>query len=147
MPLTRSDAWLTAEAISLIFLAMPLLILTWIELGRSLRAASPSARARRLVGLAFGVPQAMLGLTSAAAGLSLVGWVLYNSLVERQPQYTGGFLTFGIGPLLVVFGVAWLRDAFRRQPTPAGHATDPPQPTSASGPIARPAPSAGHPRG
>jgi hypothetical protein len=42
--------------------------------------------------------------------------VLYNTLVERQPEYTGGLMTLGVGPALVLFGMTWLRSAFRGQP-------------------------------
>ncbi len=69
----------------------------------------------RTLGVVMGVPQALLGLISAGVGLSIIGWVLYNTFIERQPQYSGGFLTLGIGPTLVLFGLAWVRSAFRNE--------------------------------
>lgn len=39
----------------------------------------------------------------AACGLAIIGWVIYNSLIRRLPEYTGGFLTFGLGPIMVFF--------------------------------------------
>lgn len=58
------------------------------------------------------VPQAIIGLASLCMGLGMIGWVLYNSLVERLPQYSGGFLTFGVSSMLVLFGFGLLRNAF-----------------------------------
>lgn len=114
MVITHSDTWLTVYALSLVFIAVPVLILCWIDLGRSFRVPTAS-RAVFLLGVILGVPQALLGAICVVAGVSIVGWVLYNSFIERLPHYSGGFLTFGIGPLLVVFGLAWLRDAFSKQ--------------------------------
>lgn len=48
----------------------------------------------------------------------MIGWVLYNTFIDRQPEYTGGFLTFGIGPILTLFGAFWIREAFTRQGIP-----------------------------
>lgn len=67
----------------------------------------------RLLGFAMGMPQALFGVGVAIIGLGIIGWVLYNSFVERQEQYSGGFMTLGMGPVLVLFGTAWLRSAFR----------------------------------
>jgi len=60
------------------------------------------------------IPRVLGGLLSIILGLSIIGWVLYNSFVETQPEYSGGFLTFGIGPTLVLVGAYWLRTAFTR---------------------------------
>lgn len=58
------------------------------------------------------LPQAIVGLVSLCMGLGMIGWVLYNSLVERLPQYSGGFLAFGVSLMLVLFGFGLLRNAF-----------------------------------
>ena len=64
----------------------------------------------------MGVPQALFGLLCAFSGMAIVVWVLYNTFVERQPQYTGGFMALGIGPALILFGLSWLVTAFRHDP-------------------------------
>jgi hypothetical protein len=78
-----------------------------------LRDAGHRRPLNRFFGLVMGIPQALLGLTCVAFGLAMIAWVLYNSFIERQPEYSGGFLTFGIGPLSLMLGVGWLLDAFR----------------------------------
>ena len=92
-------------------------ILYSMDLGQDVRDSENPGLIRRTVGIALGVPQALLGLTSIVLGGAIICWVLYNTFVERLPQYTGGFLTFGIGPALVAVGSVWLFYAFRRSPT------------------------------
>ncbi|WP_148282970.1 hypothetical protein [Pseudogulbenkiania sp. NH8B] len=111
---TSNDGWLTAWLLLLIFVALPIAILAWIDLGRKLRNSPTNSPVLFVVGIVFGLPQALFGSVAVLAGLTIVGWVLYNSLWARLPQYTGGFLTFGVGPALIIFGVAWMRDAFKR---------------------------------
>lgn len=94
--------------------ALPLSILYWMDLGQALRDTADRRPWVRLLGLVMGVPQALFGLACASIGAAIIAWVLYNTFVERQPEYTGGFLSFGIGPLLVLFGAGWLFTAFRR---------------------------------
>lgn len=95
-------------------IGLVLSILYWFDVADELRSAQNPSRAVRLASVLMGVPQALFGLSCAAVGLTIVVWVLYNTFVERQPQYTGGFLTLGIGPVLVLFGVGWVATAFRR---------------------------------
>ncbi len=98
----------------LLFLAsLPLVVLCWIDLGREIRGLENRHWSVRILGTVLGVPQALLGLVCVVAGLAIVSWVLYNSLFERQPEYSGGFLVFGISPLLALFGLRWLVDSFR----------------------------------
>ncbi|MCC5811788.1 MAG: hypothetical protein JJU06_15565 [Ectothiorhodospiraceae bacterium] len=111
---TTHEGWLTAWFLLLIFVGLPVFILAWIDLGSALRSLDNPTALQRAAGVLFGVPQAVFGVVSIAIGLSIVCWVLYNSLVEEQPQYSGGFLTLGIGPALVIFGVYWARAAFKR---------------------------------
>jgi succinate dehydrogenase/fumarate reductase cytochrome b subunit len=59
-------------------------------------------------------PMVIFGLIALSIGLSIVVWVLYNTFIERQPQYTGGFLTFGIAPALVIFGLILLNSMFKK---------------------------------
>jgi len=95
-------------------LLAPLLVLRWFDLSRGVRDLPTSSKALRAVGILFGLPQALFGLVSIAIGAGLTAWVVYNSFVERLPEYTGGFLTLGIGPALVAFGTVWVRSAFDR---------------------------------
>jgi hypothetical protein len=111
---TTHEAWLTAWYIIFIFLGLPLLVVTWFDLGRMLRSIPNPSPFVFSLGVFFGVPQAMFGLCALLVGMGIIAWVLYNSFIERLPQYSGGFLTLGIGPILIFFGVACLRQAFTR---------------------------------
>jgi hypothetical protein len=97
-----------------ILVALPLVILWWFDLGSELRSSPSPSRLVRVGGLLMGLPQAVFGLVCLVAGLSLICWVLYNTFWEIHPFYTGGFLTFGLGPLLALFGLGLLFDAFSR---------------------------------
>jgi len=110
--LTNHDGWLTLWFLLFIFLGIPLFVLTWVDLGRALRQAESPTRLTFVLGIFFGLPQVVFGLIAVACGISILAWVAYNSFFERQPQYTGGFLTFGLGPALVLMGWYWLREAF-----------------------------------
>jgi len=94
--------------------ALPLSIVLWLDYGRELREIAQPSRARRLLAFVVGVPQVLFGLVSLVAGASIVVWVLYNSLWKEQPEYSGGFLSFGIGPVLALFGLGLIADAFRK---------------------------------
>ena len=118
--LTTDEGWLTAWFLLATFVALPIFILSWVELGSALRNHPSSSRILFTVGFLFGLPQAFFGLFSLVSGVAIIVWVLYNSFIARVPQYSGGFLTFGIGPVLVLFGTHWLRQAFTRQPPPPG---------------------------
>lgn len=112
---TTHEGWLTAWFLLFIFVGLPVLILAWIDLGSELRRLENPTLLQKVLGALFGVPQAVLGITSVLIGLSIIGWVLYNSLIETQPQYSGGFLTLGVGPALVIIGLYWARVAFKRE--------------------------------
>ncbi len=104
-----------------IVVALPLMIVLWFDLGRELRASTSTSQFVRVAGLLMGLPQALFGVVCLVAGISIICWVLYNSLWQRDPHYIGGFLTFGIGPLAALFGLGLLTDAFKRA-TPSGGA-------------------------
>jgi len=95
--------------------ALPVSILLWLDYGRELREIRHPSRARRLLVFVVGVPQVVFGLISLAAGASIVVWVLYNSLWKRLPEYSGGFLGFGVGPVLALFGFGLIADAFKKK--------------------------------
>jgi hypothetical protein len=109
-PLLRLSGWFGLG----IPIGLVLSILYWFDLAEELRNAPSSNRTLRTIGLLMGLPQALFGVLCAGVGSVIVIWVLYNTFVERQPQYNGGFLTLGIGPTLILFGLGWLSTAFRR---------------------------------
>lgn len=86
-----------------------------LELRHILLEIEDASWLERAVRMLIALPQAIAGLVSLCSGLAIMGWVLYNSFVERLPEYSGGFLTFGISSLLVVFGFGLLRNAFSRR--------------------------------
>ena len=90
-----------------------LAILIWFDLGAQLRAVEPERRGLRALGVLMGVPQALFGLLCALIGVAIVLWVLYNTFVERLDTYSGGILTFGMGPAMIGFGALWIASAFR----------------------------------
>ena len=89
-------------------------VLYWLDLAGQIRDQPNPSRAGRTLAVLMAVPQALFGLLCAFTGLAVVLWVLYNTFVDRQPQYTGGFMALGIGPMLFVFGAGWVVTAFRR---------------------------------
>jgi hypothetical protein len=55
----------------------------------------------------------VFALLALLIGSAMIVWILYNELVERQPQYVRPPLAgiFGIAPLMLAFGWHWGRDA------------------------------------
>lgn len=97
-------------------IALPLAILYTFELGTELRRQP--GRMARMTGWILGIPQTLFAITAIGIGVAIVAWVLYNLLVERQPEFRGGSIGLVIG--LILFGVGWLSRLFRkpRVPTP-----------------------------
>ncbi len=54
----------------------------------------------------------VLGVVAIFLGLAIGGWVIYNLAIERHPDFRGGFLNFGIAPVMVACGVFWVRTAY-----------------------------------
>ncbi len=106
----RYNGWLGIGAA----ITFPLIILWWIDLGRELRRANSKIKWKYFLGLVMGVPQALLGLLSIVIGLGIIGWVIYNSFWEPDPHFTSSFLSFGIGPALILTGIAFVYDAFKK---------------------------------
>ena len=94
------------------FIGLILSTLYAMDLGRQLRQSRSSSRTGRIFGTLLGLPQIFFGGLSVVMGFSLVIWVVYNSLIKRLPEYSGGFLTFGLGPLLILVGYKWVRGVF-----------------------------------
>jgi hypothetical protein len=101
-----------------VVLALPLSILWWFELGAEWRQASADHPRKRLAGWLMGLPQALFGLLCTAVGMAMLGWALYNTFWTRDPAYSGGLLTFGLAPTLILFGVGLILAALRRPPPP-----------------------------
>lgn len=117
MPWVESEAVRTVAAIGLILVLLPLLVLRVVDLGGALRELPTDRPVLRAVGLALGLPEALLGLASMGIGVAIVAWVVYNTFVDRLPEFTGHVVfRFGIGPTLITFGWLWLRRAFERRP-------------------------------
>jgi len=100
-------------------------ILYWVDFGSALRDLENPRMWQRVLGFVFGVPQALLGLTSIAIGLAMVVWVPYRIFVEGASDYAGGFGALGLGLGLMSFGAFWVALAFRRSHTPEDDETDP----------------------
>ena len=94
--------------------AFPLTVLYAMDFSRELRSLPNSSGLVRVLATLASIPQALFGLLTFTFGVAMVAWVIYNSFVERQPEYTGSFLTFGIGPMCILFGAGWMASAFRR---------------------------------
>lgn len=107
----------TVLAIAYILLLIPIGLLRMIDF---YRANDGTTKISRIFNLIFRVPLALLGFICLAAGITLIGWVLYNVFVKRQKEYSGpsfilGLGSFGIGPALVLYGCCTLRSVLRRK--------------------------------
>ena len=111
---SETDLWLSIFIGVFIFIGIPVLILTWIEFGDYLRTKENASLLVRTIGFIFGVPQALFGLISLGIGLAIVLWVLYNTFIEQQKEYSGGFLTLGMSPLFIMFGLFLIKSAFNK---------------------------------
>jgi hypothetical protein len=101
--------WLASVGCILaLFLGLPISIIFYLDYVRA-RAAEPEGL--DLPTRILAAPIALLGVVSLAIGLAIVGWVLFNEFIERQPSYTGNALlpSLGVGPLLILFGWRQLR--------------------------------------
>ena len=97
-----------------VLIGLVLSILYWFDFAGELPQSSPASSLSRSFVLLMSIPQLIFGLLCVGIGVTIIGWVLYNTFVEKQPQYSGGFLTLGIGPVLVLLGASWASSVFRR---------------------------------
>lgn len=109
--LVDQDAVSPILAILAILVGVPMIIVSYLDYVRSRRARELAAGSSRVVTRVLSTPVVLLGVVSLAFGLAMVVWVLYNLLIERQPQFSQAtFLpTLGVGPVLIVFGIQCMR--------------------------------------
>jgi uncharacterized membrane protein len=86
-----------------------------LDVAAELKSVDNPTTLQRALRILFAIPQFILAVLALLIGLSIVVWVLYNTFVERMPQYTGGFLSFGIAPLMLLVGAGWLYSLIRRK--------------------------------
>jgi hypothetical protein len=106
-------------AIIYILVLIPFGILRLIDFYRS---NDGTTLPRRVFNVLFRVPLALFGLVCLVAGAGIIGWVLYNVIIERQAEYTVpsfivGLGSFGISVPLLLYGWMTLRSAVRRTET------------------------------
>jgi hypothetical protein len=98
-----------------------LALLWWFDFSAELRASPPEGRAGRVLVVLAGVPQALFGLACFLAGVLIAGWVLWNLFIQREGQFEIRSLgAFFIVAALVMFGVGWMRGAFKDVPLASG---------------------------
>lgn len=95
-------------------IALPLAILYTFEFSAELR--QQRGRLARTAGCLLAVPKLVFALTAIVIGIGIALWVLYNLLIERQPEFRGG--SVGVIIALLAFGLLWLSRLFRK-PVPA----------------------------
>lgn len=62
-------------------------------------------------------PTLIIGLLSLGIGVTILIWIFYNYFIERQASFTSGMLfsSLGIAPLLVTFGIFYLRTIWQKK--------------------------------
>ena len=134
IPFLLPQSWETAAtilAILSLFIGLPTVILLYLDGVRTWQAEHPEGKGLGL--LLARLPMLLFGALSMGIGVAIVGWVIYNVFVARDPAYTGppnasalAVTGFGIGPGLVVFG--W---GLWRRPQGDAHAGPSPEEHSA----------------
>jgi len=114
------DTVLTVGAIVVVFIWLPVLVLTLIDLTKTLQYKTSNHALGRLAQILLATPSAALGILSVTFGAAIVGWVIYNVFFERQSEYTGpdfvfSLASFGMGPTLIGVGIYWVTTAFKKE--------------------------------
>ncbi|HKR58166.1 MAG TPA: hypothetical protein VJS64_00430 [Pyrinomonadaceae bacterium] len=90
-------------------IVVPAIFLSWVDLGRALRKALSQSRTTHLLGVLAVLPQALFGLVSLLAGLAIiVAFFFWPAKGEGN-----NWVVLAVVPLLVFFGIRWLREAFK----------------------------------
>lgn len=117
--LADSELGMFATGIAFIFLIIPILIASFIDWASSRPVSEGTTVAARFGRLVAAGPAILFGLTSITIGFAIIAWVLYNTFVERQPEYTGStpWMSFGIAPAAIAFGASVIRSTLRAEPS------------------------------
>ena len=89
----------------------PLYVLCSKDALENLSTVSSSTKYAYVTWLIASLPTLLFGLLAVGIAAAIILWVLYNSLIERQPEFTGGtiFGGFGIAPIMLYFGFRALK--------------------------------------
>jgi len=109
--LMRFNSWFGVGVV----VGLVLAILYTIDYATELRTIENANKLQHFLLVLLTVPQILFGIGIIAIGASIVLWVLYNNFVARQSEYTGGFLTFGMAPIFIVFGIGLLISALKKR--------------------------------
>lgn len=113
--LLRIDGWFGLG----LPIGLVLFVLYSFDYAAELDVTGAPTRFQRFARMLLFVPRVIFGLLAVSIGASIALWVLYNTFVKRLPEYSGGYLTFGIAPVLLLYGLAAVRSAFKTKGKPA----------------------------
>jgi len=108
--------WLaTVFAILSVFVALPLCILLYRD---ALRKARDTNDAGAVVLAALSFPLRLLGVASVIIGIGTLSWMMYNLIVERQPEFRPGSTKQVLALVVfVVYGCRWMLRPLDSPPT------------------------------
>ncbi|MFA6903766.1 MAG: DUF1963 domain-containing protein [Gallionellaceae bacterium] len=98
-----------------LFILLPLYLLSAMDAVHDLNSnLEGSAIVRGIVRTFASLPAFILGMSCLAGGTAATLWVLNNLLLERQQNFSDGWLSgLGWGPALAILGVVVLRSLFK----------------------------------
>lgn len=113
--LTDSEMGKAVSSILFIITIFPATIATLRRWVTSRLVAQSTLVAERVGQSGSAGPPVLLGAASIALGIVLVGWVLYNTFIERRPGNTDSTLwvSLAIAPFAIRFGVSVIRSTRR----------------------------------
>ena len=96
---------------TLFIVLLPLYVLCSKDVLEHLSTVSLSKKHTYVAWLIASLPTLLFGLLAVGIAIAIILWVLYNFLIERQPEFTGGaiFSGFGIAPVMLYFGLRSLK--------------------------------------
>lgn len=89
-------------------------ILYTIDYFGELKALKKPSKTQKIILSFLFIPHLLISLFAITFGCVIFGWVLYNNFIERQPDYTGGFLTFGVAPGFIILGITNIVSYFKK---------------------------------